>query len=58
MEPWENESAHNAGRMGGEYLESIGIFDLSKLSKDQWNTFLECVCLAYETEKVKLSLNF
>ena len=47
MEPWELEAVEYGGAMGAEYLESIGIFDLTKLSKDQWLTFLECVCKNY-----------
>lgn len=58
IQDWEKDAAHNAGRVGGEYLESVGVFDISKLTKEQWETFLECVCMAYEVEKVKLSPPF
>lgn len=35
------------GKMAGEYLEQIGVFDLSKLAKDQWQEFLERVLVGY-----------
>ena len=40
-------AAEAAGQNGGKYLESIGIYDLSKLSKSQWMAFLEIVCSEY-----------
>jgi hypothetical protein len=40
-------AAETAGKVGGKYLETIGIFDLSKLSKEQWLKFLEIVCSEY-----------
>lgn len=40
-------AAETAGKLGGKYLETIGIYDLSKLSKEQWLKFLEIVCSEY-----------
>ena len=54
MEPWELEAVEYGGAMGAEYLESIGIFDLTKLSKEQWLTFCECVCKNYHTKRAEL----
>lgn len=39
-----------AGKMGGEYLESIKKYDLSTLSLDEWHTFLEVVLRNYENK--------
>ena len=35
----EVKAAIDGGYEGGEYLDSIGIFDLRQLSQDQWATF-------------------
>ncbi len=40
-------AAETAGKVGGKYLETIGIFDLSQLSKEQWMEFLSIVCREY-----------
>lgn len=44
MEENEIKLLKRAGQMGGEYLDSIGAFDLRLLTDKQWHTFLECVC--------------
>jgi hypothetical protein len=41
-----------AGQAGGEYLESLGRYDLSALSEDEWVTFLSCVVSKYQDEKI------
>ena len=41
-----------AGQAGGEYLESIGKFDLSGLSGDEWLTFLQAIIGKYEDLKI------
>lgn len=41
-----------AGQAGGEYLESLGRYDLSALSEDEWTTFLSCVISKYQHEKI------
>ena len=47
MEDAEKTSYLYGGRNGGEYLESIGKFNLAELTKEEWLTFLECVCKNY-----------
>lgn len=47
MQPYEHQEALNAGKVGGEYLDSIGVFDLSKLTRAQWQMFLDIVCTTY-----------
>jgi len=44
MEENEIKLLDSAGKMGGEYLESINQYDLRLLTPEQWRTFLECVC--------------
>jgi len=39
----ENEMVLEAGKSGGQYLESIGITDLRALDKAQWLMFLRSV---------------
>jgi hypothetical protein len=41
-----------AGEAGGSYLESIGKFDLSVLSQEEWTTFLGCVISKYHDESI------
>jgi hypothetical protein len=41
-----------AGQAGGEYLESLGRYDLSALSEDEWVTFLSCVISKYYDESI------
>lgn len=41
--PQESEMVLAAGKAGGEYLDEIGITDLRRLSKPQWEQFLRCV---------------
>lgn len=47
----EIDSILYGGRMGGEYLDEIGKTDLATLTKAEWQTFLECVCLNYAVKK-------
>ncbi len=41
--PVENEMLLECGKAGGEYLDSVGVSDLAKLSPDQWLQFLQSV---------------
>jgi hypothetical protein len=41
--PNEMAALEHAGVMGGEYLESIGKFDLSSLKPEEYATFIESV---------------
>jgi hypothetical protein len=48
----ELDIVQTAGQAGGEYLESIGKFDLSVLSENEWMTFLQCVIGKYQSDKI------
>ncbi len=37
-----------AGKAGGAYLESIGKYDLTKLTKEEWDTFVETICAEFD----------
>ena len=39
----EDEMLLQAGKAGGEYLDSIGVTDLGRLNKVQWTRFLRCL---------------
>ncbi|QDP60539.1 MAG: hypothetical protein Unbinned338contig1000_32 [Prokaryotic dsDNA virus sp.] len=39
VKPDEKTAAAIGGNAGGEYLDSIGVFDLRQLSPDQWGEF-------------------
>jgi len=54
MQPFEITASLHGGDMGAEYLESIGVFDLSKLTPDQWRTFLVTVTSNYHAEHNRL----
>lgn len=41
--PEEIARMERAGKAGGEYLESIGKFDLMELTPDEYATFIRCV---------------
>ncbi len=49
IDPTPNEIAalEHGGRMGGEYLDSVRCSDLSRLTLDQWRTFIETVVTGY-----------
>ena len=47
MEDFEIEAALSGGRMGGEYLQELGQYDMSKLTQEQWREFLCCICKEY-----------
>ena len=49
IDPTPNEKAAvvNGGRMGGEYLDSIGKTDLETLEPDEWLTFVEVLVTGY-----------
>ena len=36
------------GRLGGEYLDSLGVTDLARLDDDAWYQFLRCVVGGYQ----------
>lgn len=54
MQPHEIDCAVKAGKMAGEYLESIGKTDLAELTQIEWQTFCEVICGNYATEITKL----
>ena len=49
IDPTPNEIAalEHGGCMGGEYLDSIRCSDLSRLTHEQWRTFIEAVVAGY-----------
>ena len=48
----EKNAVEYASTMAGEYLESIGKFDLSDLSPDQWQEFIWIVAKNYTLKKL------
>jgi hypothetical protein len=45
--PSEIEAMSYAGEQAGEYLESLGKTDLSKMSVEEWSTLINVVCSSY-----------
>jgi hypothetical protein len=45
--PNEKSAMNNGGRMGGEFLESIGKTDLATLTIAEWDCFVEAVVTGY-----------
>jgi hypothetical protein len=45
--PNERDALEAAGRMGGEFLESIGKTDLARFSVEEWDTFIEAIVTGY-----------
>lgn len=43
----ELEAILHAGQMAGEFLDSLKITDLSRMTQAQYNTFIRCVVSAY-----------
>lgn len=50
VDPDEHEcvALEFASQMGGEYLESIGVTDLSRVTADQWQSLVECIVTGYQ----------
>ena len=49
IDPTPNEQAaiEHGGRMGGEYLDSLGKTDLATFTVEEWATFIDCVVTGY-----------
>ncbi len=45
--PNEQMAMQHAGRMGGEYLDSIGQTDLAHLGDEEWRIFVECIVTGF-----------
>lgn len=45
----EHTAIMRGGRMGGEYLESIGKFSLDSLTQYEWEEFLSCIFREFHT---------
>lgn len=45
--PNESEAMTVGGQQGGEYLESIGKSDLTKLTETEWDRFIDAVVTGY-----------
>lgn len=54
VQEWELAAIEYGGNQGGEYLESIKVFDLAKLTPAQWATFCEVICMNYHAKRVEL----
>jgi len=46
-QPHEDKLMLEAGKQLGQYLESIQVFDLRSINKEQWLEALRCYTLAY-----------
>ena len=46
----------NAGQIGGEFLDSVKITDLSRLTQQQYQTYVRCIISAYLGEMDRLRL--
>jgi len=53
----EDQMLFEAGKVGGKYLESINTFDLRKLSKEQWLTFLRVTISEMANQRLTGELN-
>lgn len=53
--PHEQEAIDYAGNMAGEYLESIGVFSLDKLTPEQWATFAQVMCINFSQKEKELA---
>ncbi len=42
-----SEQLTKAGKAGGAYLEKINKFDLTKLTKEEWDKFIEIICTEF-----------
>lgn len=47
VEEQEGKARARAGDAGGQYLDEIGVFDLTKLNEDQWSTFVKKITDTY-----------
>ena len=54
IQDWEKPAAVYGGKCGMEYLSEIGEFDLSKLSPEQLNTFIQVTCLQYHMKRIEI----
>lgn len=47
---WESEAVKAGGKAGGQYLQRLGVFDLSKLTADQYGAFARTIVQKYRAE--------
>lgn len=47
----EVEASLEGGRMGGEYLMELGITDMARLTPEQWQEFVCCICRQYQLKR-------
>jgi hypothetical protein len=47
------DCAERAGRLAGEYLDSLGKTDLATLAKEEWETFLGVAVAAWKAEELQ-----
>lgn len=48
------EAMKHAGKMGGEYLESINKTDCRELTKQEWQQFIFCICNGFAEEDLRI----
>lgn len=48
MDAYEEKAREAAGNRGGEYLESIGNFDVGSLTPEQWSKFLDLTIQGFQ----------
>jgi len=49
----EIDAIIHAGQLGGEFIDSIKVYDLRKLTVEQYNTFVECIITAHQDFSLK-----
>lgn len=56
--PWviDADMIREGGRAGGAYLESIGVFDLSKLTREQYQIFCAKIVAATLPDSTPLGM--
>lgn len=53
----ERLAAIHGGQKGGEYLDSIGVFDLRELDHEQFQQFCFIVCAFYHERYIEQGLH-
>lgn len=48
IQPHEKMLCIKAGKMGGEYLDSLNKYDVRTLTKEEWTQFIECIYMAFD----------
>lgn len=54
LEPFEQQALDYAGEMAAEYIESIGVTDITKMSVYQWKIMIEVIAINYSQKRAEL----